>query len=139
MKSWLSREILQESRVGTVLAGCLTGCRLCREVQLGHVVGACWLKHTCKVWMRHRNASVATWQVDSSAHALACMASPCRLHAVPMLLCRTSKNTVMLSNVTLWVPAAEFSFIRSHTGEQPATFTINLQGKHQHMHQCLLD
>jgi hypothetical protein len=41
---------------------------------------------------------------------------------------RTTKNVVTLSNVTLWVPAAEFSFIRSHTAATPTSFTINLQG-----------
>lgn len=39
---------------------------------------------------------------------------------------------VVLSNATLFVPAAEFSFIRSHTGEQPTSFTINLQGADIH-------
>jgi hypothetical protein len=41
---------------------------------------------------------------------------------------RTPRNVVTLSNVTLWVPAAEFSFIRSHTADHPTSFTINLQG-----------
>lgn len=33
---------------------------------------------------------------------------------------------MFLSNVTLWVPAAEFSYIRSHTGDRPTNFTIEL-------------
>lgn len=54
----------------------------------------------------------------------ACFSGCCVSH-----MCRTVSNVVYLSNVTLWVPAAEFSFIRSHTAEQPKSFTINLQGE----------
>jgi hypothetical protein len=57
----------------------------------------------------------------SSLHPVLC--------CCPLLAGRTSKNVVLLSNVTLYVPAAEFSFIRSHTAEQPTSFTINLQGE----------
>lgn len=49
---------------------------------------------------------------------------------------RAVNSVVYLSNVTLWVPAAEFSFIRSHTAEQPTSFTINLQGKGPHLASC---
>lgn len=52
----------------------------------------------------------------------------CVLPAHAGVVCRSISSVVYLSNVTLWVPAAEFSFIRSHTAEQPTSFTINLQG-----------
>jgi len=34
-----------------------------------------------------------------------------------------------MSNVTLWLPAGEFSFIRSHTKDTPTDFDVGLEGE----------
>lgn len=68
---------------------------------------------------------------------------PCSLTAPCCSLClpaclpmpRETRNVLLLSNTTLWVPAAEFSFIRSHTAAQLTSFTINLQGETTGRHQ----
>jgi hypothetical protein len=60
--------------------------------------------------------------------ARSCCAGAPALLRFPRAAHRTTLNVVMLSNVTLWVPAAEFSFIRFHTTEEQVNFTINLQG-----------
>jgi hypothetical protein len=54
------------------------------------------------------------------------------LAAAFAVLCRNCRPrtsaTLWVSNVTLWVPAAEYSYIRSHTGDQGTNFTIDLVG-----------
>jgi hypothetical protein len=34
-----------------------------------------------------------------------------------------------MSNVTLWLPAGEFAYIRSHTKDTPADFDVDLEGE----------
>ncbi|WIA13636.1 hypothetical protein OEZ85_007199 [Tetradesmus obliquus] len=47
--------------------------------------------------------------------------------------------TVWVSNVTLWVPAAEYSYIRSHTGDSDTNFTIDLTGGQQMQFSNVVD
>ncbi|WIA33783.1 hypothetical protein OEZ86_006896 [Tetradesmus obliquus] len=47
--------------------------------------------------------------------------------------------TVWVSNVTLWVPAAEYSYIRSLTGDSDTNFTIDLAGGQQMQFSNVVD
>lgn len=120
---------------------------------VGLLVFVCWDLHAVHTWIpmcEHEQgwfvrtdmhggilgcmSSTAAHVPFSNACSLLCACTWCcccllSVLSVPAVVyARTNKNVVTLSNVTLWVPAAEFSFIRFHTTEQAASFTINLQG-----------